>query len=78
MIAPAGLDADQRLLYCTLLTDSVQIFVVKLNHNWLLVGARERRCSATIDICRSATNPEAVPQLYLWLARAPWRHHIIT
>jgi hypothetical protein len=33
------------------LTDSLRTFVVKLSHSWLPIGVRERRCSATTDLC---------------------------
>jgi hypothetical protein len=34
------------------LTDNARTFVVKLIHNWLPIGIRERRCSATTDLCQ--------------------------
>jgi hypothetical protein len=33
--------------------DNLRTFVVKCIHGWLPIGLRERRCSATADLCPS-------------------------
>jgi hypothetical protein len=56
------------------LSDSARTFVVKLTHNWLPIGVRERRCSATSDLCRHCNEVATVPHLYRCQFRAAWRH----
>jgi hypothetical protein len=46
------------------LTNSLRTFVVKLSHGWLTIGERERRCSATTDLCFQCNEIEIVPHLY--------------
>jgi hypothetical protein len=58
-------------------TDSLRTFVVKLSHGWLPIGVRERRCSATTDLCPQCNEIETVPHLYRGQARAPWRHRFL-
>jgi hypothetical protein len=59
------------------LTDGRRTFVVKLSHNWLPIGVRERRCSATTDRCPQCDEIETVPHLYRCEARAAWRHRFL-
>jgi hypothetical protein len=56
------------------LSDNARIFVVKFTHNWLPIGVRERRCSATSDLCRHCNDVETVPHLYRCQSREAWRH----
>jgi hypothetical protein len=51
--------------------------VVKLSHGWLPIGVRERRCSATTEICPQCDEIETVPYLYRCRVRAPWRHRFL-
>jgi hypothetical protein len=59
------------------LTDSFRTFVVKLTHGWLPIGVRERRCSATTDLCPQCKEIETVPHLYRCEALADWRHRFL-
>ncbi len=59
------------------LTDSARTFVVKLTHGWLPIGVRERRCSATSDLCPQCIEIETVPHLYRCEARAQWRNQFL-
>jgi hypothetical protein len=59
------------------LTDSLRTFVVRLSHGWLLIGVRERRYSATTDLCPQCNEIETVPHLYRYQARAPWCHRFL-
>jgi hypothetical protein len=59
------------------LTDSLRNYVVKFSHSWLPIGVRERRCSATTDLCPQCTEIETVPHLYRCEARGPWRHRFL-
>jgi hypothetical protein len=56
------------------LTGSMRTCVVKFSHGWLPIGVRERRCSATNDLCPQCNEIETVPHLYRCQAREPWRH----
>jgi hypothetical protein len=58
------------------LTDQLRTFVIKLSHNCLPVGVRERRCGAATDTC-SKRIQESVPHLYLCHSRANWRDQFI-
>jgi hypothetical protein len=58
-------------------TDSLRTLMVKLSHSWLPIGVRERRCSATTDLCPQCNEIETVPHLYRCQARAPWRHRFL-
>ena len=51
--------------------------MVKLTHGWLPIGVRERRCSATTDLCPQCDEIETVPHLYRCEARAEWRHRFL-
>jgi hypothetical protein len=51
--------------------------VVKLSHSWSPIGVRERRCSATTDLCPQCNEIETVPHLYRCQARVPWRHRFL-
>jgi hypothetical protein len=62
----------------SILTDNVRTFAIKLRHDWLPVGVRERRCGATTDICPRCTHSETIPQLYLRQSRTTWRDQFIT
>jgi hypothetical protein len=60
------------------LTDNIRAFVIKLGHNWLPVGVRERRCGAATDTCPKCIQPETVPHLYLCHSRTTLRDQFIT
>jgi hypothetical protein len=51
--------------------------VVKVTHGWLPIGVRERRCSATTDLCPQCDEIETAPHLYRCEARAEWRHRFL-
>jgi hypothetical protein len=51
--------------------------VVKLRHSWSPIGVRERRCSATTDLCPQCKEIETVPHLYRCEARAAWRQRLL-
>jgi hypothetical protein len=57
------------------LTDSFRTFVVKFSHSWLPIGVRERRCSATTDLCPECNEIRTVPHLYRCQVRATWRYY---
>jgi hypothetical protein len=59
------------------LSDNLRRFVVKLTHNWLPIGVRERRCSATSALCRHCNEVETVSYLYRCQFRAEWRHQFL-
>jgi hypothetical protein len=60
------------------LSDNARTFVVKLTHNWLLIGVRKRRCSATSDLCRHCNEVETAPHVYRYQSRETWRHRFLT
>jgi hypothetical protein len=51
--------------------------VVKLRHGWLPIGVRERRCSATTDLCPQCNEIETFPHLYRCQTRALWCHRFL-
>jgi hypothetical protein len=59
------------------LIENVRTFVIKLSHNWLPVGVRERRCGAATGTCPKCIQPETVPHLYLCHSRTTWRDQFI-
>jgi hypothetical protein len=60
------------------ISDNARTFVVKLTHKWLPIGLRERRCSATSDLCRHCNEVETVPHLYRCRSREAWRYRFLT
>jgi hypothetical protein len=54
-------------------SDNARTFMVKLTHNWLPIGVRERRCGATSDLCRHCNEVETLPNLYRCQSRETWR-----
>jgi hypothetical protein len=59
------------------LTDSFLTFMVKFSHSWLPIGVRERRCSATTDLCPQYNEIETVAHLYRCQARVTWRYRFL-
>jgi hypothetical protein len=55
------------------LTQLVRTFVVKLSHDWLLVGVREHTHGAPNATCSKCIQPETVRHLYLCHSRTNWR-----
>ena len=51
--------------------------MVKLCRSWLPIGVRERRCSATTDLCPQCKDIETVPHLYRCEARSAWRQRFV-
>jgi hypothetical protein len=59
------------------LTDQVRTFVIKLSHDWLPVGVRERRYGAATDTCTKCIQLDIVRHLYLCHSRTNWRDQFI-